>query len=352
MDTSRAQKSGVRSTLRVATRYGLPLLVLALVAVYVFRRTDDISDSLLVAQGLAWPVLILAVVAQFFSSLSGAELLRATVRRSGHTLSMSRAAMIEAATSTISLAPGGAVSYAAAIYRWTRKGGVPSCAAAVAGFVATLFNATSLLFFGVLSAALLIGQHQLTGNEAVGVAVVSVVILATIAVGAAAVIWPSWLVVVLRACRRVPLVRHVSWLQRADEKVAQLRATVSDLRRGGWGRPAASAALNVAFDAATLALIFYAAGARIGTATLLAGYGLPIMLGQASFLPGGLAVTEFSMSALYISLGLRPSVVIASVVTYRLVSLWLPAILGLPLMVHLQLRRRRHQPMDERIERQ
>jgi putative heme transporter len=269
---------------------------------------------------------------------------------------MVRATMIEVATSTLSLAPGGAVSYTAAVYRWTRKGGVPSCTAAVAGFVVTLFNAASLLVFGVVSAALLIGQHRLAGNEAVAVAIVSVVILATIAVAAAAVIWPSWLIVILRAARRLPLIRRASWLQRADDQVAQLKATVSTLRHGGWGRPAASAALNLAFDAATLALVFNAAGVRVGTATLLAGYGLPIMLGQASFLPGGLAVTELSMSALYISLGLRPSVVIASVVTYRLVSLWLPAVLGLPLIVYLQLRRRSQkvgetEPMNERIER-
>ena len=175
-----------------------------------------------------------------------------------------------------------------------------------------------------------------------GVAVVSVVVLVAIAVVIAAIIWPSWLIVILRVARRLPLIRRISWLERADEGVAQVRVTVSKLHRGKWGRPATGAVLNVAFDAATLALVFYAAGARVGTATLLAGYGLPIMLGQASFLPGGLAVTELSMGALYISLGLRPSVVIASVVTYRLVSLWLPALIGLPLIVYLQLKGRRH----------
>jgi uncharacterized membrane protein YbhN (UPF0104 family) len=310
------------------------------VAVYALQRTGDISDSLLVARGLAWPFLLLAVVAQCCSYLGSAELLRATVRRSGHTLSLSRATMIEVATSTLALAPGGVVSYTAAVYRWTRKRGIPSCTAAVAGFVVTLFNAASLLFFGIVSAVLLIGQNRLAGHEAAAVGIVSVVILATIAMAIAAVIWPAWLVVILRVARRLPLIRRVPWLQRADDEIAQLRATVANLRRGNWARPAVSAALNVVFDAATLALVFYAAGVRVGTVTLLAGYGLPIMLGQASFLPGGLAVTELSMSALYISLGLRPSVVIASVVTYRLVSLWLPAALGLPLVVHLQLRRR------------
>jgi uncharacterized protein (TIRG00374 family) len=337
----RTEQSGARRPIAAVILRALILLAFVLSVAYLLPHTGDISDSLMVAQRLAWPVLVLAVAAQFFSYISSAELLRATLRQSGHTLSMSRATIIEIATSTLSLVPGGAIGSTAAVYRWTRKGGVPSCSAAVTGFVVTLFNASSLLFFGVVSAVLLIGQHRLAGNEAIAVAIVSVAILATIVVAIVAAIWPSWLIFILSAARRLPLIRHASWLQRADDSIAQLRATVAGLRRGKWGRAAASAALNVAFDAATLALVFYAAGARVGTATLLAGYGLPIMLGQASLLPGGLAVTEFSMSALYISLGLRPSVVIASVVTYRLVSLWLPALIGLPLIVYLQLKGRR-----------
>jgi uncharacterized protein (TIRG00374 family) len=335
------------------------LTALTLVAIYFLHGTGGISDSFVVARRLAWPVLILAVVAQFFSYLSSADLLRATVRWSGHRLSMVRATMIELAASTLSLAPGGVVTYTAAVYRWTRKRGIPTCTAAVDGLVVSLFNAASMLFFGVVSAVLLIARHRLAGNETVGVAVVSVVVLVAIAVAIAAIIWPSWLIVILRVARRLPLIRQVSWLERVDDGVAQLRVTVSKLHRGRWGRPAASAVLNVAFDAATLAFVFYAAGSRVGTATLLAGYGLPIMLGQASFLPGGLAVTELSMGALYISLGLRPSVVIPSVVTYRLLSLWLPAVLGLPLIAHLQLKGRSQkfaadagetEPTGERIE--
>jgi uncharacterized membrane protein YbhN (UPF0104 family) len=338
MPTCRTQHSVARRQIGGAIRNGLLLLALTLVAIYFLHCTGGISDSLAVARRLAWPVLILAVVAQFFSYLSSADLLRATVQWSGHRLSMLRATMIEVAASTLSLAPGGVVTYTAAVYRWTRKRGIPSCAAAVDGFVVSLFNAASMLFFGVVSAILLITRHQLAGNEAVGVAVVSVVVLVAIAVAIAAIIWPSWLIFILRAARRLPLIRHLSWLERADDGVAKLKVTVSNLRCGRWGRPAAGATLNVVFDVATLALVFYAAGARVGTATLLAGYGLPIMLGQASFLPGGLAVTELSMGALYVSLGLRPSVVIPSVVTYRLLSLWLPAVLGLPLIARLQLK--------------
>ena len=317
------------------------LLAAGIAAAYLLTQTGDISESLTVARRLAWSVLILAVIAQFLSYLSNGELLRATVRQTGHTLSLSRATMIEIASATLSMAPGGNVSCAAAVYRWTRKGGVPRGSAAVTGVVVAMFNAAALLVFGIVSALLLIGQHRLAGKEALAVAIVSAGIVAAIVAVILAATWPPALRFMLAGARRVPLLRRTSLVQRADDRIAPLRDIVSKLRGGRWGSAAAGAALNVAFDAATLALVFYAAGAPIGAATLLAGYGLPIMLGQASFLPGGLAVTEVSMSALYISLGLRPPVVIASVITYRLVSLWLPALVGLPLIAWLQIRGRR-----------
>lgn len=317
------------------------LLVLAAGVVYLLSHTGDVSDALSVAHRLAWPLLILAVVAQFLSYISSGELLRATLRQSGHTVSLSRATIIGIATSTLSLIPGGAIGCPAAIYRWTRNRGVPACSAGVTGVVVTLFNAASLLLFGVLSAFLLFGRHRLGGNAAIAVAIVGIGIVITLVLAVMAAIRPSWLTFFLSAAGRVPVIRHTTWLQRADRRIAQLRTTLSDLRQGKWGRSALSAALNMAFDAATLALVFDAAGAPVGTATLLAGYGLPTLLGQASFLPGGLAVTELSMTALYVSFGLRPSVVIASVLTYRLVSLWLPAVSGLPLIAYLQLEGRR-----------
>src|ERR1700680_3450760 len=142
----RTEQSGARRPIAAVILRALILLALVLSVAYLLPHTGDISDSLMVAQRLAWPVLVLAVVAQFFSYISSAELLRATLRQSGHTLSMSRATIIEIATSTLSLVPGGAIGSTAAVYRWTRKGGVPSCSAAVTGFVVTLFNASSLLF--------------------------------------------------------------------------------------------------------------------------------------------------------------------------------------------------------------
>ena len=107
------------------------------------------------------------------------------------------------------------------------------------------------------------------------------------------------------------------------------------MRRHPW--PSASAAvLTLAFDALTLALIFAASGTPLRPAALIAGYGLPMLLGRISLLPGGIAVTEISMSGLYFSLGVARAPVIVSILVYRLISFWIPTLLGIPLIVRLE----------------
>lgn len=68
---------------------------------------------------------------------------------------------------------------------------------------------------------------------------------------------------------------------------------------------------------------------------------LPLLLGRASFLPGGIAVTEVAMAALFGGLGVPPSIAVVAVLTYRLISFWMPALAGIPISITLQSRRAR-----------
>ena len=74
---------------------------------------------------------------------------------------------------------------------------------------------------------------------------------------------------------------------------------------------------------------------------LIAGYGVPLLLGRSSFVPGGIAVVEVAMAALYGGLGVPANVAVVAVLTYRLISFWLPAAVGIPVAIALQSRRAR-----------
>ena len=108
------------------------------------------------------------------------------------------------------------------------------------------------------------------------------------------------------------------------------------LRSGAWRKPALGAILNVAFDMLTLLLLFIAAGHDVTLGVLLAGYGLPLLLGKMAFVvPGGVGVVEGSMVALYDGLGVPDPITVVVVLGYRLLSFWLPSLSGFPIAAYL-----------------
>ena len=76
---------------------------------------------------------------------------------------------------------------------------------------------------------------------------------------------------------------------------------------------------------------------------ILAGYGVPLLLGRASFIPGGIAVTEVAMAAVLSGLGIPAAGAVVAVLVYRLISFWIPALIGIPIAVTLQATKRETQ---------
>jgi hypothetical protein len=95
----------------------------------------------------------------------------------------------------------------------------------------------------------------------------------------------------------------------------------------------------------TLYFVFVAARQPLGPAALTIGYGLPLLLGKVSFLPGGLGLVETTMTALYSSLGVSPDITVVVTIVYRLYSFWLPTLVGLPMIPLLN-----HLTRDDELE--
>ena len=108
------------------------------------------------------------------------------------------------------------------------------------------------------------------------------------------------------------------------------------LWQGGWHRPVVGAFLNMAFDMLTLDFLFIAAGENVSLGVLLAGYGLPLLLGKVAFIiPGGVGVVESSMAVLYNGMGVPQATTVVVVLGYRLISFWLPTLLGFAAAAYL-----------------
>ena len=101
-------------------------------------------------------------------------------------------------------------------------------------------------------------------------------------------------------------------------------------------------------DAAVLAVSIHATGATIPWHDLLLVYGTGIAAQSLNITPGGLGVTEGSLSLALIATGLGASRALAAVLLYRLASFWLVALAGWLVVFWLRRPRARRGPAPSR----
>jgi glycosyltransferase 2 family protein len=312
------------------------LLVLGLLVHFLLPRLDTIENSLKTLRTMAPWAVTLSVVMEALSYVANGALLRSVIELGGERISWRRAAAIEIGAGSVALVAAGALGFGAAIYRWARSGGVSADAALLASWLPSVFDAAALMLFALISGVELILVHQL--SRLTVIALVIVVSLLTIAIVMAIVLLArnDWMRAIAKKVSRIVKRFRPHWddsgLTAAVENAAE---TWKEMQHGGWLRPAACSLMVVVFDLLCLRYAFLAAGRGLHISLLLAGYGVPMLLGRASFLPGGIAVIEVAMIALYGGLGVPASIAVVGVLTYRLISFWLPAILGVPIAITL-----------------
>ena len=100
------------------------------------------------------------------------------------------------------------------------------------------------------------------------------------------------------------------------------------LSPSGWMTVTGLALANWLADAAVLAVSIHAAGAAVPWHDLLLAYGSGIAAQSLNVTPGGLGITEGTLSVALVATGLHASQALAAVLLYRLASFWLVASAG------------------------
>jgi len=317
------------------------LIILGLLVHFLLPRLDTIEDSFATLRTLKPWAIGLSLIMEVLSYVANGALLQSVIQLAGERMSLRRAAAIEIGAGSVALVAAGALGFGAAIYKWTRNRGVSADAALLASWLPSMFDAAALVLFALIGAIELLLVHQLSRVTIVALSIVVVLLTALIAGAIALLARNDWLRAISNRAARLMKRLRPKW----DSSVLiEAVETASDvwqkIRGGGWMRPASCSLMVLAFDLLCLRYAFLAAGHSLHISLLLAGYGVPLLLGRASFLPGGIAVVEVAMTALYGGLGVPASVAVVAVLTYRLISFWLPAIVGIPIAVTLQSPRR------------
>jgi uncharacterized protein (TIRG00374 family) len=336
--TSESIDSSTGRSLVWALRYLLPLVLLGLAVHVLLPQMATFEQSFHVVEGMVVWAVALAVVMQVLSYLGSGYLLKTLAAVVGQRLSLVRGTAIFTAASTVGLVAGGPVGNAAVTFRWMRSSGVDAEGAALAGSLPTLFYSAALVIVGIFGLVHLLIVHQLSALQTIGFGFTLLVLsfIAGVAIwGARHRIRLTTLAVRLIS-RWAALRRHSYDPATTETTVGRWFSALDALRAGGWRGPMLGAALNTGFDMLTLYFLFVAAGHPVSLGVLLAGYGLPLLLGKVSFLPGGVGVVEATMAVLYNGLGVPNGVTVVVILIYRPMSFWLPLLVGLPLIPYLQ----------------
>ena len=299
------------------------------------------QQSIALLGHLNFSLVLLAVAAQAFSYAGSGYLLRSVVKSSVQPVSVFRGALVTLAANSVGTLGGGVLGTAGTAYLWLRRRGINRGAAGLGGWIPIFANLAALALVSLGGLMVLIHLKKSSTVLALGLGLVTLVLL----VGLGSLVWllvhrgrlHGWATATAKLTAR--LLRKRVEPEKIEIAVAHLLEGWDALIQGGWRGAALGAIVNIGGDMLTLACLFMAAGNRVSAMLLLAGYGVPQLIGKLTVILGGAGVVETAMLALYVVLGVPKPAAIVAVLGYRLFSFWLPTVIGIALVPVLGTRR-------------
>jgi uncharacterized protein (TIRG00374 family) len=143
-----------------------------------------------------------------------------------------------------------------------------------------------------------------------------------------------WLIRCVSRFRSAPIENLPAAVNGWIEGFQSLRPSKAD-----WGTVGGLGLANWLSDIGVLAMSILALGGAVPWRSLLVVYGLATLIGSLGITPGGLGVVEGTLCLGLVSSGLPPSLALAAVLLYRLVSLWLVMTIGWLVLLWLRFER-------------
>lgn len=319
--------------------------MLGLALYFLLPQFAKIQRALEVVSSLSITFVMLSLCAEALSYLGSGYLLRTVIRRGDTPVSVVDGSLLTVGANSVGTLGGGVLGTAGMTYLWLRRRGVSQGTAGLGGWVPIFLNNALLAAVSLIGLVTLIFLGRFSGLLVLALAF-AVLILAG---GFGTLLWcvTHREIVTTLATK---LARLAAKIRRRPVDPDAVRAAIAGaldawdaLSDGGWAGPAAGAVLNIGFDMLTLELLFVAAGRGVNPLVLIAGYGVPQLLGKLTVVLGGVGVVEASMAALFGVLGVATPVAIVVVIVYRLVSFWMPTLAGVALVPYLEHRENRAQ---------
>ncbi|RJQ41850.1 MAG: UPF0104 family protein [Anaerolineaceae bacterium] len=316
----------------------LLLIFLGVGVQLLLPQLNSIQKSMYVLKNLKYWALSLAFICEFFSYVGSGYLINSILGLFKDRISLWRSILIVMASASIGMVAGGMFGSGAASFQWLRNSKVKTQSAALASSLPLLMNNLAVLGISLFGVIYLLFLHELTKLQIISFLIILLILLL--------VVFIIFLVlykrekstpVILKTVKKIyTIIKRPYNEKRLKGQLDEMYAAWDLLLSKGWKKPVLGVVMSYGFDIAALFFLFVAGNKLINPGVLLIGYGLPLLLGKAAFvIPGGVGIVEGTMVALYDKLGVPDAVSVIVVLAYRLISFWIPTIIGFPLTFYL-----------------
>jgi uncharacterized protein (TIRG00374 family) len=309
----------------------LLLVVLGLAIQLILPQITSFQNNLAIVKSLKTWLLGLAVLAQFFGYVGNGFTIKELVKSAHRQFSVMRGVMISLASASIGMVAGGMIASAASIFRWVKASGGGNGGASLSATLPPIILDVVLLGISIIGGIYLFFNKNITEWQVTAFASISLLLLALFVFFSYALKnrEKSKMIAYKFVSSGLRLFKKKVNQERINQEFDRLFNAWDSLLAGGWKGPFLGSIAYVFFDMLTIYLVFLSTGNTVPIFVLIAGYGLPVLLGKMAFIfPGGIGIIETSMVALYASLGVPSAQATVVVLVYRIISFWVPLILG------------------------
>jgi uncharacterized protein (TIRG00374 family) len=320
-------------------------LVLAIAVHFLLPQLSGLRDTGHALAEASWWVPLVAIALEALSLLAYAELLRTALvcARSEAPRGFLQRTVVAGLALGRTL-PGGTTAALPVIVGNLRGAGLDAAVATASMAASGLLSSLVLALLLPVGAGLAFASGT-TGGNILGIAGLAIVLIGLI-VGVRPILRRpeaagSVIARIVGAVARGPLKHRVDPEQigAAVERAVESAGRLANDRRGlataaGW------ASANWLFDAAALAVLAATIGKGTPLGALLLAYVVAQLVAAVPLTPGGIGVVETAMTGVLIAAGAPGAAATATVLSWRLVSFWLPILVGLALVPTLHGRAR------------
>lgn len=333
-DIEQAKPVNKKRSLRIL----IVIIVLGLAVNLILPKMLDIGRAVDVLKAMTWWLVFAAFASEMMVYLCYGFSLSCVLRIQGENIGIIKSALIFLGSYSIGVVAGGWVGAAATTYGLLVDKGVKRSNALIAGLLPSMLANVPLILIAIIGIVTLQLGDMLTRGQLIQYSIYIFLLLIFTFGYLIALVFPktaykvvNWGLSNFSRIRKKPYDPD-----NTQAKLDRFFAAWKQMGKGRWFLPLLGTVGYYGFDVLMMYLVFRAAGYPIHAGVLFAGYGLPLLLAKMAFIvPGGVGVIETSMAALFTSFGVPNDIALVVILGYRLISFWIPFLLGFASYVSL-----------------